>query len=129
MDKKKIKSLYKKYPQLFREVIVEDIIGEIPDSKMEPAADFMATAGAKWEKWLLYMSWILQRKSVSEPTRGDFYLGMLFLTKLLLILASKKAPPEMRPQEGRSKPKEKDPLKGVEEFINQNKKPKTDENA
>lgn len=111
-----IRNLYRIYPQYFREIITEDMIGEIPVKAGQPAAEFMATAGVKWERWLIWMSWVLQRKSVSEPKRSEFYLGMLFLTKLLLILATKRQPPAMV-SESKSEEKAEDPFTGVSDFL------------
>lgn len=112
-----IKLLYKRYPDLFQEVMVEDFVGDIPQKVAEPANEFLSTAGRKWEAWLLWVSWILQRKSVSEPARSEFYFGMQSMVKMLLILAVKKASPKLTVSAKVETKEEENPFSGVEEFI------------
>lgn len=112
--KKILNYLFKKYESYFQELFIQSLIGEIPTSVHEPTVDFLTTAGQKLEKWLLYQSWIIQRKSASEPKYTMLYQGMLVEIKLLLMLATKKAPPIM--EKTKETKKEVNPFEGVEAF-------------
>lgn len=95
--KSKLRELYKKNPESFWEIMTEDMIGRIPKSLQAPADDFLKTAGPKWESWLLWQSWKIQRRAATEPKHHDSFLGMLAIVGWLLHLVTKS--PVRQPKE------------------------------
>lgn len=103
---------------MFWEVMTEELVGKIPSSQQEPATDFLKTAGPKWEKWLLYHSWKIQRKAAIEAKHHDSYLGMLAFLGFLLHLATRATVKTVTRETVVPAPvKAEDPLIGVADFM------------
>lgn len=97
--------------------MTEDMIGVAPRSTQAVAEDFLKTAGPKWESWLLFQSWKIQRRAATEPKHHDSFLGMLAILGWLLHLANRSP---IRTEMVGPKPikkEEKNPQDGVDEFI------------
>lgn len=109
-----VKKLFKKKRRMFEDLFLADLIGEVPAHVQEPASDFLNTAGAKWEKWLLWQSYLIQRKQIAEPQNSEILRGMLLEIKMLLMLAGRKKAPPMREVISEAVA---DPMEGVREFM------------
>ena len=119
LTKKRLQSEYDKNPELFWEIMTEDMIGRVPKSIQAPADDFLKTAGPKWEAWLLHQSWKIQRRAATEAKHHDSWLGMLAIIAWLLHLVVKSPIKNTRNPKYDLKKKEEavDPINEVNEFI------------
>ena len=118
LTKKRLEQEYENNPKLFWEIMTQDMIGKMPKTLKDPADEFLKTAGPKWESWLLYQSWKIQRRAATEPKHHDSFLGMIAFVGWLLHMATKSAIAPKKEASRPEAPKEKvDPTIGVQEFI------------
>lgn len=96
--KKLISHLYKLYPRIFHELVVQDLVGQIPKPIHDNAIAVFEERRDSLVKWFLYQSYLLQRRAVADVKKADFYLGMLTNIKVYLTLLDS----------GDVKPKEKE---------------------
>lgn len=96
--KKLISYLYKLYPRIFHELVVQDLVGQIPKPIHDNAIAVFEERRDSLVKWFLYQSYLLQRRAVADVKKADFYLGMLTNIKVYLTLLDS----------GGVKPKEKE---------------------
>lgn len=117
ITRKRLQQEFEKNPEIFWEIMTEDMIGRIPKVTQAAADEFLKTAGPKWESWLLLQSWKIQRRAATEPKHHDSFLGMMAIIGWLLHLATK-SPVRLQKQEVspiKEKPKV-DPIQGINEF-------------
>jgi hypothetical protein len=120
MKNKFLKYLYSLYKDIFFRFFIDDMIGIIPESVTEPSNEFFRRADRAFEQFLLYQSYELQKRMLDEPKRGQLYEGMLLNIRLyqkLLLNARQIKKVVMSDPDN----KKKDPLIGVQEFLQRSK--------
>lgn len=111
-----LRFIFNRYKTTFEELLVEEFIGQIPQSLNEPAIEFLAQGRQKLEPWILYTSYYTQRRAVAEIHNAQTYHGVLLILKVLATIVSAKPIAVQSPiQAGEAE--KKDPLNSVEEFI------------
>lgn len=112
-----LKFIYKLYKRQIQDLVVDDVIGIAPDSIREPVFKLLQEQKETFNRWLVWSSWHLQKKIVSENEKGVIK-GCLLHIRCLMIIASKQENVLYSPiREERTK----DPMMGVHEFIKKNK--------
>ncbi len=112
---------------MFYEFFLEDTIGVIPKRVSAPTSEILTTLGDKWQEWLLWQIWVLQRKSVDNPKLSDIYMGMLLELQILLKISVRPNPKPLRSESPAGKSPEEvinEALKGVDAFSQGLKEPK-----
>lgn len=120
MKYKILRRLFEKNQQFFTDLLVEEFTKNIPDKVEEGAIEVLATKRRKVEKWILSAAYQIQRKSMIDISRIQFYQGQLTTLKVILYLIgkveyqSKKEVINIGETESMDDYKER--LKGVESF-------------
>lgn len=92
MKNKILDYLYNKNKQYFEEKIISELMLKTPPIVEEPALDFLSQGKERLEKWLLYQSYYLQRKSVADVNNAQFFQGaMLYISIFLKVINQRKA--------------------------------------
>ena len=89
-----IKLLYKKYRTDFLDLMVQDLLEDVPENVSEPALSILGDKKQKVEKFLLFQAAILQRRLAKNPKDAERNLGMLTQIKLWIYLLDKLKVPE-----------------------------------
>lgn len=84
-----IKLLYKKYRTDFLDLMVQDLLEDIPENISEPALSILGEKKRKIERFLLFQASILQRRLAKNPKDAERNLGMLVQIKLWIYLLDK----------------------------------------
>jgi hypothetical protein len=70
--------------------MAEEFLGNVPKKVADPAITLLAEQREVIEKWLVYEAYLIQRRSINDIRRSDFYLGMLTNIKILLKIFESK---------------------------------------
>lgn len=90
MNKRVFRWLYRRYSKIFQEIIVEDtFVLDVPKPVTDSAMKFLASNRRLMEPWLTWQAYQFQRRYVSvDKSNADVWLGCLFMTKVLYLIAS-----------------------------------------
>lgn len=103
--KKLCKYLYRLYPKYFKDLMVEELLSEVPDNITAPAIEIMAEKRTKLQKWLLWQAYWLQRRNISDMESAHKVFGMLLQIKAMYhIIGNTKPSQEENPIIGETKP-------------------------
>lgn len=81
-----LRYLYARYPKMFQDFMVEDLIGQIPKDVREPSVAFLAKGRETLTRYFLYQSYSIQRRAVADINNAERFHGMLVFMKFLLAL-------------------------------------------
>jgi len=92
-----IKYVLKFHREKVLNAVILDYFGSIPTNVSEPAIGFLEEKRNAIDKWLIYQSYVLQRRMVHDPKNAQVIFGMLLELKLMkqMIAAGKELPPEV----------------------------------
>lgn len=107
--------LFNKYSYEFEMLMVNSLIGEIPESTKEPTIEFLQDNRKQLEKWLLHQNYVLQKRAVSNPKDAAVISGMLVYIRILMSIISRERPEKNR--KDTSITEEKNPVDGVKSFL------------
>ena len=111
-----LRFIYKRYETKFQDFMVESLVGYIPKDVHEPTVEFLKQGSEKLEKWLLFQSYQINRRAITDFKNTERYQGMLVNIKTFLLISAAKQQKEIPKEKEREK--EEDPLVGVEKFLN-----------
>lgn len=129
-----IRILYKMYPRIFHDLIVEDFYGYIPKKISNQAVYVLNEKRAKVDQWLLYQVHMLRTRIPKHDVANQTTYGMLLQIRLLMLMlgnsagASEDAKPKSSDADARKMAEEEleSALDGVENF-RQRKAPEKEE--
>ena len=84
MNKRFLKLMYDRYPDIFHDFMVESFYSGIPQDISVSAIEVLNERRVKLEKWLLYQAYTLQRRIPGNPKANDMLFGMLLQIKLIM---------------------------------------------
>ena len=114
MKRKFLRYLFKKYNSIFAEFVVRDFYEEMPNKITEPVMDFFYNNRSMLERYFTSQAYWIAQRSIGDPTKQQFYNGILFYIKTLIALSQKG---RIKKEEVEIKEPEKDPLSGVKDFV------------
>ena len=82
--------IYKHYQKQFYDKLVEQFIGEIPDSVREPVLDFLADKRVLFEKFLSIQAYRIQKERIMSKKSPEFYDGCLVIIKAFLVAVNQR---------------------------------------
>lgn len=83
--------LFNNNKQFFEELLIDELIAKTPSATEEPALTFLSNGKEKLEKWLLYQSYFLQKRSASDVKNSFLYQGgLLYIAVFLKLISQKK---------------------------------------
>lgn len=115
MLNKFLKFLYNRYETKFQDFLVESMVGYIPKDVHEPTVEFLKNGSEKLEKWLMFQSYQINRRAMTDFKNTERYQGMLVNIKTFLLISAAKK--QVRITKDKEVKKEKDPLEGVQKFL------------
>jgi hypothetical protein len=83
-----IRFLYKKFRLQFLNLLVEELLADVPDKVQAQAIELIAEKKSKFQKLLLYQAHHLQRRDVSDYKNRDVVFGQLIYIKAMLHLVN-----------------------------------------
>ena len=83
-----LKILFERYKVIFEDMMVKELIAKTPTDSEEPAMNFLSNGKEKLEKWLLFQSYHLQKRSASDPKSSAIYNGGLLYIAVFLKLVN-----------------------------------------
>ena len=84
-----LRKIFIKYSSFFTDMVVEEFTRNIPSKLEEGAIEVIAKRRRSVEKWIFSVAYQIQRKSVVDITRTQFYQGQLATLKVILLLIGK----------------------------------------
>lgn len=87
-----LKWLYLTNSNAFHELLVEDLIGQIPKDVREPSVAFLGKGRDILTRYLMYQAYVIQRRSVSDLENTQSFHGMLVFIKFLMSLVGDAQP-------------------------------------
>lgn len=111
-----LRAIYRRYPHVFQDFLVEDLVGNIPKDVVEPSVAFLGRGKDVLTRFFLFQAYFVQRRSVSDVSNADRYHGMLIFIKYMLAIISENQPRETFESVMPQADTEKDPLIGVTAF-------------
>lgn len=90
-EKPNLEKLYSDNKDVFQELMVKEFVGYIPKEINEPTLKFFSDNAGMIQKWVLWQSWYVNRKSIHDPLRLARYEGMMVYLAVLHKLANASA--------------------------------------
>lgn len=89
-DSKKIDldKIYNDNKDFFQDMLVREFVGYVPKDVNEPTLKFFADNAAMFQKWILWQSHYINRKSIHDPMKIFRYEGMMVYLAVLHKLTS-----------------------------------------
>jgi hypothetical protein len=115
--KKILRFVYARYKQTFYDLLVEDLLLDVPQRVTDTGLSLVAEKREQVIKWLYWQAHALSRRNPAEIGNADKRLGMLLQIKMWLVLIGQ-APKgkEEHPVIGETLPPPEDWSKGVKAF-------------
>lgn len=85
------KFIYRHYRDKFYDELVQEFLGEIPDSVREPALEFLADRRVLFEKFLSIQAYHIQKARIQSKKSQEFYDGALMIIRAFLAAVNKKS--------------------------------------
>jgi hypothetical protein len=82
--------IYRHYKERFYDKLVEQFIGEVPDTVREPVLDFLADKRVLFEKFLSIQAYHIQKARIQSKKSPEFYDGALVIIKAFLTAVNQK---------------------------------------
>ena len=82
--------IYRHYKSRFYDKLVEEVMGDIPDTVKEPALDFLADRRVLFEKFLSIQAYHIQKARIQSKKSPEFYDGALLIIRAFLSAVNKK---------------------------------------
>ena len=87
-EKPNLEKLYNENKEFFQELLVKEFTGFIPKDVNEPVLKFFSDSAQMIQKWVLWQSWYVNRKSIHDPLKLPRYEGMMVYLAVLHKMAS-----------------------------------------
>jgi hypothetical protein len=114
MKRKILAWLYKRYENLFADIIIIEYFGNIPRDVNVPALDFMANNRTVLEKFFSIQAYNLTRKAIGSGKNVEFYNGALMIIKAFVLGMNRTRGVKVDPITEKA---EVNPLDGVNDFL------------
>lgn len=130
IKKVNLESLYNQNKEIFEGFLIREFTGYVPRDVYEPTLKIFKDNSEMIQRWVLWQSYYINRRSIHDPQNLKRYEGMMIYLKGLHTLADKSKKAEM-PALKSVAPKSEKPwleeaLEGLKEF-NEKKSGKEDE--
>lgn len=73
--------------ELFESFLVQDFIGFIPENINEPALKIFEDHAELFQRWVMWQSYYINRKSLHDNKNIEKYDGMMIYLKVLFLMA------------------------------------------
>lgn len=87
MKDKALTQVYRENKEFFNQVITEDFVGYIPKSVKEPVLKIFSEYAEPFQRWLLWQSHLINKKSLHDKKNLERYDGMMIYLKILYTIA------------------------------------------
>ena len=119
-----LEDVYEKNKSFFERKFVEEFTGYIPKELKEPTLKIFSDQAETFQKWILWQSYYINRKSLHDIKNLVKYDGMMIYLKVLYLMAEVNKKPYMAQTDNVENKKVEVPwvdkaLTGVEEFSNE----------
>lgn len=116
-----LETLYDDNSHFFDTLSLKEFVGYIPKNINEPALKIFEENGEAIEKWTLWQSWYVNRKSQQVPLRPEFWNGMMMYIKVLNTMSRIHKKTYIIPQQEKDDTKVETPwidqaLQGISDF-------------
>lgn len=96
MKNKILTVLFYRYKEFFEEMMISELIMKTPAILEEPAIDFLSNGKERLERWFLFQSYFLQRRSASDIKNAPTYQGaLLYIAVFLKVISKEKSKREI----------------------------------
>jgi hypothetical protein len=96
MKNKILTVLFYRYKEFFEEMMISELIMMTPALLEEPAIDFLSKGKERLERWFLFQSYFLQRRSASDIKNAPTYQGaLLYIAFFLKVISKEKSKREI----------------------------------
>lgn len=82
------KIIYKFFRKKLLDEMVKELLSEVPDKVQVQAIELLAEKKSKFQKFLLYQAYYLQRRDISDMRTRDITHGSLIQIKAMLHLVN-----------------------------------------
>ena len=82
MKQKFLRTLFTLNKQFFMDLVVEDLMGQVPLKVSQPVVTILAEQMSKFTKWYVWQAFVLQKRMVNNPKEANIIMGMLLQIKV-----------------------------------------------